>query len=60
MDSSFDGGLLGDPGIRLSGSEFPLEEALALVRNSNKRLPICVVEELIILCAMSPMTNKRK
>ena len=52
MDGVIEGGLLGDPGIRLLGSELSLEEVLSEARKHYKHLPLCVVEEWIILDAI--------
>ena len=45
-------GLLGDSGASLVGSELNLEAAMAAARKRYKRLPLCVVEEWIILDAI--------
>jgi hypothetical protein len=52
MDSSFDGGLLGDHGIDLLGSELSLNEALDAARKRYKWMPLCVVEDWVILDAI--------
>ncbi|PRW84896.1 hypothetical protein C7A11_25060 [Pseudomonas simiae] len=52
MDNPFDGGLLGDVEIGLSGSELCLEEALGAARKRYKWMPLCAVEEWIILDAI--------
>jgi hypothetical protein len=52
VDSSVNDGLLGDPGIKLVGSELPVNEALALARKRYKWMPLCAVEEWIILDAI--------
>jgi len=45
-------GLLGEEGIELQGSELTLDEAVALARKRYKWMPLCVVEEWIILDAI--------
>lgn len=52
MDSSINDGLLGDPGIKLVGSELTLDEALDAARKHYKYLPLCAVEEWLILDAI--------
>lgn len=52
MDSPFDGGLLGDHGIDLLGSELSLNEALDAARKRYKWIPLCVVEDWVILDAI--------
>lgn len=52
MDSSINDGLLGDPGIKLVGFELTLDEALEAARKHYKYLPLCAVEEWIILDAI--------
>lgn len=52
MVSPIEGGLLGDPGIRLMGSELSFDEAVALARKRYKWMPLCAVEEWIILDAI--------
>ena len=52
MDSPFDGGLLGDHGIDLLGSELSLNEALDAARKLYKWMPLCVVEDWVILDAI--------
>jgi hypothetical protein len=47
-----EGELLGDPGIRLSGSELSHEAVLSEVRKHYKWKPLCAVEEWIILDAI--------
>ncbi|MCF5668826.1 DUF6957 family protein [Pseudomonas marginalis] len=44
-----DAGLLGDPGASLVGSELSLEDAMSAARKRYKWMPLCVVEEWIIL-----------
>lgn len=45
-------GLLGDSGVGLMGSELPVDEAIALARKRYKWMPLCAVEEWIILDAI--------
>jgi hypothetical protein len=52
VDSSINDGLLGDPGIKLVGFELTLDEALEAARKHYKYLPLCAVEEWIILDAI--------
>lgn len=52
LDSSIQDGLLGDPGVSLMGAELGLDVALKAARKHYKHLPLCAVEEWIILDAM--------
>lgn len=52
MDGIIEDGLLGDPGIRLMGTELSLDEAVALARKRYKWMPLCAVEEWTILDAI--------
>jgi hypothetical protein len=52
MESSLDGSLLGDPGVSLMGFELGLEAAMAAGRKRYKWMPLCAVEEWIILDAI--------
>ena len=52
MESSLDGSLLGDPGVSLMGSELGLEAVMAAARKRYKWMPLCAVEEWIILDAI--------
>lgn len=52
MDRSNNDDLLGSEGIDLLGSELGLEDVLVESRKHYKRLPLCVVEEWIILDAI--------
>lgn len=52
MASPKEHGLLGEEGIELQGSELTLDEAVALARKRYKWMPLCVVEEWIILDAI--------
>ncbi|CAN2967153.1 MULTISPECIES: DUF6957 family protein [Pseudomonas] len=44
--------MLGEEGIELQGSELTLDEAVALARKRYKWMPLCAVEEWIILDAI--------
>jgi hypothetical protein len=52
MDSPIDDGLVGNSGVALVGSELPVEEALAAARTHFKWMPLCAVEEWVILDAI--------
>ena len=52
MVSPKENGLLGEEGIELRGSELPLDEAIALARKRYKWMPLCAVEEWIVLDAI--------
>lgn len=52
MDGIIEDGLLGDPGIPLMGSELSLDEAVAVARRRYRWMPLCAVEEWIILDAI--------
>lgn len=52
MVSPKEHGLLGEEGIELQGSELTLDEALALARKRYRWMPLCAVEEWIILDAV--------
>ena len=52
MVSPKEHGLLGEEGIELQGSELTLDEAVALARKRYKWMPLCAVEEWIILDAI--------
>lgn len=52
MDGIIEDGLLGDPGIRLMGTELSLDEVVALARKRYKWMPLCAVEEWTILDAI--------
>ena len=52
MVSPKENGLLGEEGIELQGSELTLDEAVALARKRYKWMPLCAVEEWIILDAI--------
>lgn len=52
MDGIIEDDLLGDHGIRLMGSELSLDEAVAFARKRYKWMPLCVVEDWVILDAI--------
>lgn len=52
MVSPKEDGLLGEEGVELRGSELTLDEALAFARKRYKWMPLCAVEEWIILDAV--------
>ena len=60
MESSLDGSLLGDPGVRLIGSEHGLEAAMHAARNRYKWMPLCAVEEWTILDAIVTDVERAK
>lgn len=51
MSSAINDGLMGE-GVSLMGCELDLAGALALARQRYKRMPLCVVEEWVILDAI--------
>jgi hypothetical protein len=60
MESSLDGSLLGDPGVSLMGSELGLEAVMAAARKRYKWMPLCAVEEWIILDAIVTDAERAK
>ena len=52
MDSSLNDSLMGDPGVSLMGAEPCLEDAMAAARKRYKWMPLCAVEDWIILDAI--------
>ena len=52
MDSPIQDSLLGDPGVSLMGSELGLEAVMAAARKRYKWMPLCAVQEWIILDAI--------
>lgn len=52
MDGIIEDGLLGDPGVSLMGFEHGLEAAMYVARKRYKWMPLCAVEEWIILDAI--------
>lgn len=59
MDSPIQDGLLGH-GVNLMGAELSLEGALSAAREHYKRLPLCVVEDWIILDAILSDDEREK
>ncbi len=55
-----DEGLLGDSGVPLFGSELSIEDAMTAARIRYKRLPLCAVEEWIILDAIVTDDEREK
>lgn len=60
MDGVIEDGLLGDPGVSLMGSELGLEAVMAAARKRYKWVPLCAVEEWIILDAIVTDTERAK
>jgi hypothetical protein len=60
MDGIIEDGLLGDIGIRLMGSALSLDEAVAVARKRYKWMPLCAVEEWIILDAIVTDAERAK
>jgi|SRR5450830_484028 len=52
MVSPIEGGLLGEQGIELIGSELSLDDTLKAARKRYKWMPLCAVEEWTILDAI--------
>ncbi|KOP53238.1 hypothetical protein OX90_04945 [Pseudomonas coronafaciens pv. porri] len=52
MDGIIEDGLLGDLGVSLMGSELGLEAVMAAARKRYKWMPLCAVQEWIILDAI--------
>jgi hypothetical protein len=52
VDGIIEDGLLGDPGVSLIGSDLGLEAVMAAARKRYKWMPLCAVEEWIILDAI--------
>lgn len=52
MEIGLEDGLLGENGVALVGSELPLEDLLLAAREHYKRMPLCVVEDWVILDAI--------
>ena len=52
VDSPIQDSLLGDPGVSLMGSDLGLEAVMAAARKRYKWMPLCAVEEWIILDAI--------
>lgn len=60
MVSPKEHGLLGEEGIELQGSELTLDEALALARKRYKWMPLCAVQEWMILDAIVTDAERAK
>ena len=60
MDGIIEDGLLGDLGIRLMGSALSLDETVAVARKRYKWMPLCAVEEWIILDAIVTDAERAK
>lgn len=60
MDGVIEDGLLGDPGVSLMGSQLGLEAVMAAARKRYKWVPLCAVEEWIILDAIVTDTERAK
>lgn len=60
MDGSINDGLLAGGGTDLLGSELSLEEALVAARQHYKRMPLCAVEEWVILDAIVTDAERAK
>lgn len=52
MERPINDGLLGELGVALSSSELSLEDVILAARKYYKHMPLCVVEEWIILDAI--------
>lgn len=52
MGSLIDDGLLGDAGTELEGCRLAIDEALNVARKRYKWMPLCAVEEWIVLDAI--------
>ncbi|WP_342214190.1 MULTISPECIES: DUF6957 family protein [unclassified Pseudomonas] len=52
MERGLEDGLLGESGVALVGSELSLEDVLLAAREHYKHLPLCAVQEWIILDAI--------
>jgi hypothetical protein len=60
MVSPIEDGLLGDQGIELIGSELSLDDTLEAARKRYKWMPLCAVEEWIILDAIVTDAERAK
>ena len=60
MDGVVNEGLLDDLGVELKGSDLPLNEALCAARKLYKWMPLCAVEEWVILDAIVTEEERAK
>ncbi|WP_404822429.1 DUF6957 family protein [Pseudomonas azadiae] len=60
MVGVIDTGLFGDPGASLVGSEVSLQDAMSAARKRYKWMPLCAVEEWIILDAIVTDAERAK
>lgn len=60
VDSPIQDSLLGDPGVSLMGSDLGLEAVMAAARKRYKWMPLCAVEEWIILDAIVTEEERAK
>jgi hypothetical protein len=60
VDGIIEDGLLGDPGVSLMGSDLGLEAVMAAARKRYKWMPLCAVEEWIILDAIVTDAERAK
>ncbi|RMR62281.1 DUF6957 family protein [Pseudomonas cichorii] len=60
VNSLIQDGLLGDLGVSLMGTKLCLDDALQAARKRFKHLPLCVVEEWIILDAIVTDAERAK
>lgn len=60
MERGLEDGLLGESGVALVGSELPLEDVLLAAREHYKRMPLCVVEDWVILDAILTDAERAK
>ncbi|KRP47807.1 DUF6957 family protein [Pseudomonas poae] len=60
MERGLEDGLLGESGVALVGSELPLEDVLLAARKHYKWLPLCAVEDWVILDAIVTDAERAK
>jgi len=60
VEGVFAEGLLGDQGVELKGCDLPLNEALCAARKLYKWMPLCAVEEWVILDAIVTEDERAK
>jgi hypothetical protein len=60
MERGLEDGLLGESGVALVGSELSLEDVLLAAREHYKRMPLCVVEDWVILDAIVTDAERAK